>query len=306
VLRGFGGTKTFREFMAMFAGDRKTMNERTFTKGVKYRFVATATPSPNEYIELLAYAGFLDIMEISQAKTRFFKRDSEKADNLTLHRTKKRNSGCGYRPGRCSCKSRQISALTTPATTCRMKVHLSRGCGRPYDLQPDKHGRGRCFARRRQVCRGRKEKRDTLDDRIAKMVEILSGENPDDHFLIWHDLEAERHAIEKAVPESVASTVHKTWTNASRRSSISRTVNFNISRPKPVIAGSGCNFQRHCHKAIFLGIGYKFNDFIQAIHRIHRFLQESPSRFTSSMPRARSSSCKRSRTMGTRQGTAAV
>jgi hypothetical protein len=43
-----------------------------------------------------------------------------------------------------------------------------------------------------------------------------------------------------------------------------------------VIAGSGCNFQRHCHKAIFLGIGYKFNDFIQACHRIHRFLQEKP------------------------------
>jgi SNF2 family DNA or RNA helicase len=90
VLRGFGGTKTFREFMAIFAGDRKTMNERTFTKGVKYRFVATATPSPNEYIELLAYAGFLDIMEISQAKTRFFKRDSEKADNLTLHAHKEK------------------------------------------------------------------------------------------------------------------------------------------------------------------------------------------------------------------------
>lgn len=85
VLRGFGGTKTFREFMAIFAGDRKTMNARTFTKGVKYRFVATATPSPNEYIELLAYAGFLDIMEISQAKTRFFKRDSTKADHLTIH-----------------------------------------------------------------------------------------------------------------------------------------------------------------------------------------------------------------------------
>ncbi len=45
---------------------------------------------------------------------------------------------------------------------------------------------------------------------------------------------------------------------------------------KPVIAGSGCNFQKHCHKAVFLGIGFKFNDFIQAVHRIQRFLQEHP------------------------------
>jgi len=44
--------------------------------------------------------------------------------------------------------------------------------------------------------------------------------------------------------------------------------------PKPQLSGSGCNFQRFCHSAIFLGIGFKFNDFIQAIHRIHRFLQK--------------------------------
>lgn len=72
--------KTFREFMRLFE-----FNER-----LKYRFVATATPSPNEYIELLAYAGFLEVMDIGQAKTRFFKRDSAKADKLTLHPHKER------------------------------------------------------------------------------------------------------------------------------------------------------------------------------------------------------------------------
>lgn len=37
--------------------------------------------------------------------------------------------------------------------------------------------------------------------------------------------------------------------------------------------GSGCNFQRHCHRAIYVGIGYKFNDFIQSIYRLLRYLQ---------------------------------
>lgn len=77
VLRGFGGTKTFREFMRLYEGSSR------------YRFVATATPSPNSYLEIAAYAGFLGIMDIGQIKTRFFKRDSEKADNLTLHEHKK-------------------------------------------------------------------------------------------------------------------------------------------------------------------------------------------------------------------------
>jgi DNA modification methylase len=77
VLRSFGGTKTFREFMRIF-------------ETVKYRFVATATPSPNEFIELLSYAAFLGIMDVGQAKTRFFKRDSVHADRLTLHGHKTR------------------------------------------------------------------------------------------------------------------------------------------------------------------------------------------------------------------------
>lgn len=85
VLRGFGGTKTFREFMRLYAGDGKTLNERVRGAGVRYRFVATATPSPNDYIELLAYAAYLGIMDVGAAKTRFFKRDSTKADHLTIH-----------------------------------------------------------------------------------------------------------------------------------------------------------------------------------------------------------------------------
>ena len=40
------------------------------------------------------------------------------------------------------------------------------------------------------------------------------------------------------------------------------------------LADSGCNFQVHCHREIFAGIGFKFNDFIQAVHRAQRFQQQ--------------------------------
>lgn len=89
-LRGFGGTKTFREFMRLFTGDAGPKGDRRGVVGVPYRFVATATPSPNEYIELLAYSAYLGIMDVSAAKTRFFKRNSEKADQLTIHPHKER------------------------------------------------------------------------------------------------------------------------------------------------------------------------------------------------------------------------
>jgi hypothetical protein len=45
---------------------------------------------PERYIELLAYAAYLGIMDVSAAKTRFFKRNSEKADQLTIHPHKER------------------------------------------------------------------------------------------------------------------------------------------------------------------------------------------------------------------------
>jgi hypothetical protein len=107
VLRGFGGTKTFREFMAKLAGDDRTTGIRT--DGVPYRFVATATPSPNDYIELLAYAAFLGVMDVGEGKTRFFKRDPAKADNLTLYEHKVPSGGTGSARGPSSCSGRAIS-----------------------------------------------------------------------------------------------------------------------------------------------------------------------------------------------------
>lgn len=71
VLRSYG-SKTFQEFLPAFAP-------------VRFRFVATATPSPNRYKELIHYAGFLGVMDTGQALTRFFQRNSEKANDLTLY-----------------------------------------------------------------------------------------------------------------------------------------------------------------------------------------------------------------------------
>jgi len=49
---------------------------------------------------------------------------------------------------------------------------------------------------------------------------------------------------------------------------------FKVLSTKPEIAGSGCNFQHACNNMVFVGIDYKFNNFIQAIHRCYRFKQD--------------------------------
>jgi len=260
VLRSFG-SKTYQTFLDLF-------------KGVPYKLVATATPSPNKYKELIHYAGYLEAMDTGQALTRFFQRDSTQANNLTLYKHKEEEFWLWV--------STWALFVTKPSDL----GHSDEG----YDLPPmeviyhevpvdhlagpaEKDGQTKLF---RDAAEGLKEaareKRDSIDTRIDKMMEIITAA-PDDHFIIWHDLEAERHAIKKALPEAME--VYGTQDLDIREQ---RTIDFSHGRikylaTKPEISGSGCNFQRHCHKAIFLGIGYKFNDFVQAIHRVYRFLQ---------------------------------
>ena len=277
VLRGFGGTKTFREFMRLFAGDGKTLNARVRGRDVRYRFVATATPSPNDYIELLSYAAFLGIMDVSAAKTRFFKRDSTKADKLTLHPHKEREFWLWVStwavfvqcPSDITGDSADDIGYELPPLDVRWHMVPTDHRG----AVPTRDGQARMFKNAALgVVEASREKRDSLPARIAKMLEIID-ESPDDHFLLWHDLEAERRAIEDAFPG--IATVYGSQDLDEREGLIADFAEGRVPKlaAKPVMLGSGCNLQRFCHRAIFLGIGFKFNDFIQAIHRIQRFLQ---------------------------------
>jgi hypothetical protein len=260
-LRGMGGTKTFREFMRLF-------------DGMQHKWVATATPSPNEYVELLAYAAFLEVMDVGQAKTRFFKRNSEQADQLTIHPHKvdefwlwvnswaafvQRPSDLGFSDEGYILPELDVRWHEVPSD--HAKAGSTKG-GQHELLKQEAIG----------LVAAAGEKRDSLDARIAKMM-ALRAEDPQAHRILWHDLEAERAAIEAAIP-SVAS-IYGAQDIEERARKIIAFSDGHIPElaAKPVLAGSGCNFQRHCAWAIFLGIGFKFNDFIQAIHRVQRFLQ---------------------------------
>lgn len=274
ILRGFGGTKTFREFMALFAGDRKTMDARIHGEAVPYRFVATATPSPNEFIELLAYAAFLGVMDVGQAKTRFFKRNSEKADELTLHPHKEREFWLWVASWAIFVqKPSDLGHSDDGYDLPELEIHWHEIPDDHADAGFNFQGQGLLLKQQALgVVESAREKRDSLPRRIAKMME-LRALDLDAHRIIWHDLEAERQAIERAIPDVVS--VYGAQDDDTKAEHI---IGFSDGRirelaGKPVMLGSGCNFQRHCAWAIFLGIGFKFNDLIQAIHRLYRFLQ---------------------------------
>lgn len=263
VLRSFG-SKTYQTFLAKF-------------QDVRFRFVATATPSPNRYKELIHYAAFLGVMDSGQALTRWFKRDSTKANNLTLYPHKEqefwlwmaswalflqRPSDLGY----------SDDGYTLP----EIKVNYVEVAVDHGTADPDRDGQGNLFRDAALgVTSASREKRHTLDERVAAAAQIVT-DHPGSHWILWHDLETERHAIQKAIPEAVSIYGSQDLDEREQAVIDFSEGRFPILSAKPVIAGSGCNFQRHCHRAIYVGIGFKFNDFIQSLHRIQRFQQKRP------------------------------
>ncbi|MBD5473648.1 MAG: DNA methylase N-4 [Lachnospiraceae bacterium] len=264
VLRSFG-SKTYQTFLDKF-------------KGVKYKLVATATPSPNKYKELIHYAGYLEVMDTGQALTRFFQRDSSKANNLTLYPNMEDEFWLWV--------SSWALFITRPSDLD--PAYSDEGYELPplevrwheipigYGNAQDKDGQISLFS---EAAAGLKEaadvKRESIEQRVQKMKEIVEA-SPEDHFLLWHDLEAERHMIRKELPDTI--DIYGSMDYDVREK---RVIDFSEGRTrlfatKKSLSGSGCNFQKFCHREIFVGIDFEFNDFIQAIHRCYRFLQKNP------------------------------
>lgn len=265
VLRSYG-SKTYQEFLPLF-------------DQVPFKFVATATPSPNRYKELIHYAGYLGVMDTGQALTRFFKRDSTQANNLTLYPHKEQEFWLWVSSWALFIqKPSDLGFSDDGYILPDLDVRFHEIPSDYATAGTEKDGQGLLFNDAAiGLQSAANEKRNSIDARVAKAAELVA-EAPDDHFVVWHDLEDERHAIQQFIPEAIS-----VWGSQDLDVREQRIIDFGdgayrVLSTKPIIAGSGCNFQRHCHREIFSGIGFKFNDFIQAIFRVQRFGQTHPVR----------------------------
>lgn len=264
VLRSFG-SKTYQEFLTGFSG-------------IPYRFVATATPSPNRHKELIHYAGFLGIMDTGQALTRFFQRDSTQANNLTLYPHKEREFWLWL--------NTWAVFLNTPADL----GHDATG----YDLPPltvhwhqvdvdhatageERDGQGLLYRGGALDLQGAAtEKRRTLTDRVAILAGIVDEHRDDGQIVLWCHLNDEQRAIERALDDLgiTYSSIYGSLDpdEAERRLAKWKSNTTHALIGKPVMLGQGMNLQR-ARRCVFVGIDHKFNDFGQALHRIQRFGQ---------------------------------
>jgi hypothetical protein len=276
VLRSYG-SKTYQTFLPLF-------------DQVEFRFVATATPSPNKYKELIHYAGFLGVMDTGQALTRFFQRDSTQANNLKLYPHKVREfhlwlnswsiflqkpSDLGF-----SDEGYELPGLDVQFHEVAVDQTLA---GVDRDGQAQMY-RGGALS----MVDAAREKRATIAERVAKAMEIVDAHVPslfmgllnnkpeDDQIILWCDLNDEQDALEAALKErglSFSSVYGSLATDeAERRLDEWRDHRTYALIGKPVMLGQGMNLQQS-NTAVYVGVTYKFNDWIQSVHRIQRFGQ---------------------------------
>lgn len=258
------GTKTLEQFRVIF-------------QDVPYRWAATATPAPNDYRQMIYFADFFDVMDAGQALTRWFGRNPDKAGDLRLHPHMEREfwlwvaswalfvnkpSDLGYSDD--GYVMPELEIVWHRLTSDHEKAwELTDNVGQHYLLKDTAAG----------VQQATREKRDSMDIRIAEAMRIIAEDDPAAHWVIWHHLEDERHALRKALPDAKDVYGSQDLEERERRIVDFSEGKYRILATKPQLAGSGTNFQFFCNRAIYSGLDFKFRDFIQSVHRLQRYGQ---------------------------------
>jgi DNA modification methylase len=259
------GTKTLEQFRRIF-------------DGVQYKWAATATPAPNDYRQMIYFGDFFDEMDQGQALTRFFFRNPDKAADLqimphmelefwmfvsswALFIEKPSDIDAAYSDDGFSMPELEIIWHRLTSDHEKAWSVIDRD-GQAFLLNDTTMG----------ISNASVEKRSSMDARMAEAHTIISA-HPDRNWLLWHHLEDERRMIEKMFHN--ASTVYGSQDLDKREQII---LDFSHGRlpmlaSKPEITGQGCNFQYACKDAVYVGLNFKFRDFIQSLHRIWRYGQ---------------------------------
>ena len=243
---------------------RKEITE--FAQSIPYRLSCTATPSPNDFMELGTQSEFLGIMSQIEMLAMFFIHDGGDVAKWRL-------KGHG--------QSKFFQWLATWAIVIRKPDDLGFDGSRHAlpDLVYHSHvietePEDSLFVEPAQGLQDRnKARKDSVRDRVAKAAEIDNG--MDGQVLIWCHLNEESELLKAAVRDAVEvkgadSPEHKT---NSLMGFAHGDVRVLVSKPK--IAGFGMNWQ-NCNQMIFVGLSDSWESYYQAIRRCWRFGQTKP------------------------------
>lgn len=248
-----------------YDGKTRTLIIEAFAK-TPFRLAATATPSPNDYMELGNHAEYLGVMTRAEMLAMFFVHDGGETQKWRIkgHAEPKfwewvcqwavmirKPSDLGYDDGR----------FKLPPLV--MQEHIIRASNA---------AEGMLFAMPAATLQERiGARRATVDDRARKCAELINKSK--EPWVVWCNLNSESDRLKKLIPDSVE--IRGSDSPEKKESAILgfEDGKIRVLITKSSMTGFGLNWQ-HCSNMGFVGLTDSYEQFYQAIRRCWRFGQK--------------------------------
>jgi len=235
-----------------------------------FRLCCTATPSPNDYMELGGHAAFLGVLSHKQMLAEFFVNDGISAGSWRLKgharhlywrwvatwaRELRAPSDLGYDDERFALPPIEVETISVDADS----VTEDRLFSVPVATMQER----------------RQARRESIPHRVEIAVDIVNAS--DEPWVVWCDLNAESEALARAIPDAVEVRGSDSPDVKEERLVAFSQGEARVIVTKPSIAGWGLNWQ-HCSNVLFVGLSDSYEQYYQAVRRCWRFGQEHPVR----------------------------
>jgi hypothetical protein len=240
-----------------------------FAQGIEYRLASTATPAPNDWMELASHAEFLGVCSRAEMLATYFVHDGGETQKWRL----KGHAQESFWKWVCS----WATLLKSPADIGfdgssheLPELQTFQASVKTNQVLP-----GELFTTEAQTLQERvKAKRATVDSRVAKAAEIVASE-PSCHWVVWCHLNSESSALADAIPGSVEIRGDQDDETKERILREFAAGQIRVLIGKPSMCGFGLNWQ-HCRRQVFVGLNDSWEQVYQAVRRCWRFGQKMP------------------------------
>lgn len=236
-----------------------------------YKLCCTATPAPNDYLELGNHSQFLGVMDSNEMISRWFINDQMNTGNYRLKKHAEKDywrwvtswAACISKPGDIGFSNEGYDLPMLDLIEHVVSVDHSRA-----------FAEGKMFVDGTQSATSMwAEKKATLKDRCNKAIEIVNNA-PDEVWCVWCETNDEADYLKKRLPQAVEVRGSDLPRHKETRLNAFSDGDSRLIITKPDIAGLGLNWQ-HCHNTVFVGLTYSFEKLYQALRRFYRFGQQN-------------------------------
>jgi hypothetical protein len=239
-----------------------------------FRLACSATPAPNDHMELGNHAEFIGVMTRTEMLAMFFVHDGGDTSKWRLKGhaqskfwewvcswavTIRKPSDLGYDDGNFILPELQINDCTVET---------------PREAMADDAGQMALFAMEaRTLSDQRHVRKASLQMRVDAAAALANDST--EQWLIWCDLNDESKALTAAIDGAIEVSGSDSDDHKRRAAIDFQDGKIRVLVSKPSIFGFGLNFQG-CHNVAFVGLSHSYEAFYQAIRRCWRFGQQHP------------------------------